>query len=114
MDLGLTLGKRVKINKWHFSLEGGPIFNVLFNAHGKVQLGSSEFSRLEDQKDYFSKQIGIGAQLSALFDYPISDHLWLSVGPLYHQYFNAISVAENPLEERNAVLEVNTRLRYYF
>ncbi len=113
-DVGLSIGKRVNIDKWHFSLEGGPIFNVLFNANGKVQVGASELSRLEDQEEYFKTQIGIGARLSAMLDYPISDQMWVSVGPSYHQYFNTVSSDENPLEERNAILQVKARVRYHF
>ena len=113
-DVGLFIGKRANINKWHFSLEGGAIFNVLFNANGKVQVGGLEFSRLEDQDEYFNTSIGIGARLSAMLDFPISDQLWISVGPNYHQYFNRVSSDENPLEERNAILQVKARARYHF
>jgi len=113
-DVGLSIGKRVNIDKWHFSLEGGPIFNVLFNANGKVQVGILEFSRLEDQEEYFNTHIGIGARLSAMLDYPISDQMWISVGPTYHQYFNTVSLDVNPLEERNAILQVKAKVRYHF
>ena len=74
-DVGLSVGKRININRWHFSLEGGPLFNVLFNANGKVQIDDLEFSRLENQEEYFNTQIGFGARLSAM---PVSyTHLTL-------------------------------------
>ncbi len=114
LDAGISLGRRVNIDKWHFSLEGGAIFNVLFNANGKVHVGGLEFSRLEDQEDYFNSQIGIGARLSAMLDYPISDQLWISLGPIYHQYFNTVSSDENSLKERNAILQVKAKVRYHF
>ena len=113
-DLGLSIGKRVNIDRWHFSLEEGAIFNVLINANGKVQVGDLEFSRLEDQQEYFNTQIGIGARLSAMLDYPISDQLWISLGPAYHQYFNTVSADANPIKERNAILQVKARVRYHF
>lgn len=114
IDLGLSIGKRIHIDKWHFSLEGGPIFNVLFNANGKVQVGASEFSRLENQEDYFNTKIGIGGRLSAMLDYPFSDQLWISMGPTYHQYFNTVSSNENPLKERNTILQLKASIRYHF
>ena len=113
-DIGLSIGQRVHIDKWHFSLEGGPIFNLLFNANGKVQVGDLEFSRLEAQDNYFKTRIGVGARLSAMLDYPISDQLWISLGPTYHQYFSTVSAAQNPLEERNAILQVKAKVRYHF
>jgi len=114
VDLGLSIGKRISIDKWQLALEGGPILNVLFKANGKVQVEVFEFSRLEDEEEYFKTQIGIGARLSAMLDYPISDQLWISAGPAYHQYFNTISSYNNPLEERNTILQVRARLRYHF
>jgi hypothetical protein len=113
-DIGIYIGKRININKWQCSLEGGPIFNTLFQANGKVQVEDLEFSRLENQEDYFNTQVGIGAQLSAMVDYPISDQLWISMGPTYHQYFNTVSSNNNPLEERSAILQLKTVIRYYF
>jgi len=113
-DVGLFIGKRINKGKWHFSLEGGTIFNFLFNANGKVQVGDLEFSRIEDQDEYFNTKINIGARLSAMLDYPISDQLWISVGPMYHQYFNTISSDENPIEERSAILQLKARVRYHF
>ena len=113
-DIGLSLGRRININKWHFSLEGGAIFNFLFTANGKVQVGGLEFSRLEDQEAYFNPQIGMGARLSAMLDHPISDQLWISVGPSYYQYFNTVSSGENPLRERNSILQVMAKVRYHF
>ena len=113
-DVGLSIGRRVSVDNWYFSLEGGPIFNALFNANGKVRVGELEFSRLEDQEQYFNTQIGLGARLSAMLDYPISDQLWISVGPSYHQYFITVSSDENPLEERSAIIQVKARVRYHF
>lgn len=113
-DVGLSIGKRVNINKLHFSFESGPIFNVLFNANGKLQVGEVKFSRQEQQEEYHKTRIGIGGRLSASLDYPISDHLWISVGPNYHQYFNTLSSDANPLEERNAILQVKARVRHHF
>jgi hypothetical protein len=113
-DIGLSLGRRVNIDKWHFSLEGGAILNLLFNANGKVQVGGLEFSRLEDQEEYFNTQIGVGARLSEMLDPPISDELWISVGPSYYQYFNTVSSDENPLRERNSILQVRAKVRYHF
>ena len=113
-DIGLSIGKRVNINKWHFSLEGGPIFNLIFNANGKVQVGVLEFSRLEYEEDYFNTRIGIGGRLATMLDYPISDKIWISFGPIYHQYFNTVSSDNNPLEERNAILQLKARLKYNF
>ncbi len=113
-DVGLSIGKRINIDKWHFSLEGGPIFNVLFNANGKVQVGDLEFSRLEDQEGFFNTQIGIGGRLSAMLDFPISDQLWISAGPTYYQYFNTLSSDMNPIDERNTVLQVKAKVRYHF
>lgn len=114
IDVGLSLGRRVNIDKWHFSIEGGAIFNVLFNANGKVQVGTLEFSRLEDQEHYFNTYIGFGARISSMLDYPISNQLWISFGPSYHQYFNLVSTDENPLKERNSILQGKTKVRYYF
>ncbi len=113
-DVGLSVGRRVSINKWHFSVEGGPIFNMLFNSNGKVQVGEFEFSRLEDQEAYFNTKVGIGGRLAAMLDYPISEQMWISLGPVYHQYFNPLSSSQNPLEERNAILQVKARMRYHF
>ena len=113
-DIGWSIGKRVNLDRWHFSLEGGPLFNLLLNTNGKIQVGDLEFSRLEQRLDYFNIMIGLGARLSAMLDYPISDNLWISVGPSYHQYFNTISTEVNPLEERNAILQVKARVRYHF
>jgi len=113
-DVGLSVGRRVNIDKWRLSLEGGPIFNVFFNAHGKVQVGDLEFSRLENQGGYYNRQIGVGARLSAMLDYPISDQWWISVGPTYHQYFNTLSSDQNPIEERQAILQMKARLRCHF
>ena len=113
-DVGLSIGRRININQFQLSLEGGPIFNVQFNANGKVQVGAFEFSRLEEQEGYFDTQIGLGARLSAMLDYPVSDQMSISVGPSYHQYFNTVSFDENPLEERNAILQCKARLRYKF
>jgi len=113
-DIRISIGKRININNWQFSFEGGPIFNAHFYANGKVQVGSLEFSRLEDQEEYFNAQLGIGARLSAMIDYPISDQLWISVGPSYHQYFNTVSSVENPLEERSAILQLKAKIRHHF
>ena len=113
-DIGLSFGRRVNINKWHFSLEGGAILNLLFNANGKVQVGGLEFSRLENQEAYFNTRIGMGARFSATLDQPISDELWISVGPSYYQYFSTVSSDENPLRERNSILQVMAKVRYHF
>ncbi len=86
----------------------------IYHANGKLHLGGLEFSRLEDQEQYFDTQIGIGARVSAMLDLPIADHLWISLGPAYHQYFNTLSSDANPLEERNAILQVKAKVRYHF
>ena len=113
LDLSLQIGYRQALGKSVLSMEGGPIFNTQLMAQGKVRIGDREISKMEEQ-DYFKSNIGIGGRFSVMFDYPLNEHLWLSFGPTYHQYFEGISSESNSLDQRSAVIQARMRLRYNF
>lgn len=116
IDVPILLGKTFRAGKWRFSVEAGPVFNIITSGSARYQLADGSFSTRADNEGLFRNRLsGLGWQGSLSANFQVLPKLDIGLGVnAFQQPKGGFEIADSPTSTRYTLYGVRLGIKRYF
>lgn len=113
IDIPLSFGYIFSKNKWQYGIELTGLLNIRTYTEGKI-LNQAERNILENQKDIYKNNVGLGIKSSLLISRTINDRCSVQIRPSFKTYFTNINLESYPLDTKYNLFSLSVGVRRNF
>lgn len=101
INVPVLFGKDFSLNRWRFSLEAGPVFNIRSSGSARYPLFDGEFSPRDESNDIFRPSLGVSLRAGLSTGFRLTKNLEVHGGLRYHGLpTSGVERSEYPVKTR--------------